>query len=394
MFAVLSSTLALQMALDAPLVVAMLFGFGWGLAILSLDRWLVAANSRQERWWQNLLVALPRILMALVIGVVMSTPLVLRMFQSEIDQQLVVLQQQAQAAFEADLRADPRFVDLPDKRAEVVELQEQIAAGSADDVVLAHPEVVDATERLDAVSEAYDAAELAVACERDGTCGSGRSGAGPAFAEKVGRRDRLFGEREQLTADLAAVVERVRATADSEAASVRRDRTAALATLEQEVSDAERLRGQEVEAQATASADADGLLARIEALETLSAEKPVLHLAHLVLLLFLTVIECLPVLVKLFLSFGKPTRYEVLVQQDDFDVLERRRQALQRGIDQTEIEDALELDRRELTARVELRDEAELAAQASAARLRLAGLALDRWESTESSKLQEQVIRL
>lgn len=104
-FAALSSTFALRMAAGAPLLLAALFGLVWGLAILNLDRWLVAANARQSSWWRNVLVALPRVLMALRIGVVMSTPLVLQLFSPEIETELVMMRQRAQAAFEQDLRS-------------------------------------------------------------------------------------------------------------------------------------------------------------------------------------------------------------------------------------------------------------------------------------------------
>ena len=387
-FAVLSSTFALQMALDAPLPLALLFGLAWGLAILNLDRWLVAANARQSRWWQNVLVALPRVLMALVIGVVMSTPFVLRLFQAEIDQELVLMQQQAQAQFEQDLREDPRFADLPERKAEIVALQESIASGTADDVVLAHPEVRDASERLDAVAAEHDAAEQAVACEKEGSCGSGRAGAGPAYEEKLQRRDRLAAERATLMEALATLTERVRAEAEVEGTARRAAEQERLTALQQEVQDAERARDQEVAAQAATSRSADGLLARIEALERVSKKNETLHLAHLVLLVFLTTIECLPVLVKLFQSFGKPTRYEVLVQQEDFEVLEARRQSLQRTADEREIDDALQLDKKEFQARADLEAEAELARRSNEARLRLATIMLQRWEADQRRDLE------
>lgn len=385
-FAVLSSSFALQMALDAPWPVALLFGLGWGAAILSLDRWLVAANSRQPRWWQNLLIALPRVVMALVIGVVMSTPLVLRLFQPELEQELVRMQQEAQATFEQELSEDPRFVDLPGKRDAIVELQSTIAAGAADDAVLAHPEVVDVSDRLEAVSAEHDGAEQAVACEKEGTCGSGRAGAGPAYDEKLARRDRLAEERAALTAELAEVTQRVRQQAEAEAAARRTDAERRLAALQQEVAEAEAERAALVAAQGRTSRAADGLLARLEALQRVSERNSTLHTAHLVLLAFLTIVECLPVLVKLFLSFGKTTRYEVLVQQQDFAVLERRRQEVQRETDEQEIRDALELDRLGVQARADLAAEEELARRSSEARLRLATLVLERWEAAEGER--------
>src|SRR5437764_14088617 len=73
--AMLASTLALSMALRVNFLVALLFGIAWGIAILNLDRWLIATQHQSKR--QTLALALPRFVLAVVIGAVMSTPLVL-----------------------------------------------------------------------------------------------------------------------------------------------------------------------------------------------------------------------------------------------------------------------------------------------------------------------------
>lgn len=385
-FAALSSTFALRMAAGAPLPLAMLFGLVWGLVILNLDRWLVAANARQPSWWRNVLVALPRVVMALVIGLIMSTPLVLQLFAPEIQAELVVMQQRSQAAFEQDLRSDPRFASLPADRARITELQDAVASSASPDAVPTHPEVQDITTRLDAVTAQHDAAERAVACEKDGTCGSGRTGAGPAYEEKIARRDRLAAERQALAASLNAVTARVRGEVQATVAETRAKDTARLAELQASVRVTEQERELEVARQRRTVQAADGLLARIEALERLSQRNRTLHHAHIALLLFLTTIECLPVLVKLFQSFGTPTRYELLLQEEDRDVLHRRRQGVQDAIEGREMAGALQLDVQEARGRADYSAETALAQQRSAAELRLALRELQQWEAGEISR--------
>src|SRR4051794_26448464 len=85
--AFVSMTFALNSALGVNVVLALLAGLVWGLVILSLDRWLVSTmKADAPRRWP---LAIPRILMAFLLGFVISTPLVLQIFKSEIDAQIV-----------------------------------------------------------------------------------------------------------------------------------------------------------------------------------------------------------------------------------------------------------------------------------------------------------------
>jgi len=70
--AAVSMTFALHIALDASVLVAIPFALAWGLAIMSLDRWLVVSMTRKQ-----LLLAIPRALLGLLFGIIISTPLTL-----------------------------------------------------------------------------------------------------------------------------------------------------------------------------------------------------------------------------------------------------------------------------------------------------------------------------
>lgn len=69
---------------------ALLFGIIWGLAIFNMDRYIVSsinknASSRKQVWQ-----ATPRILLAIMIGIVISRPLELKIFDKEIKERLHV----------------------------------------------------------------------------------------------------------------------------------------------------------------------------------------------------------------------------------------------------------------------------------------------------------------
>lgn len=314
--AAVAATIALQTAFDLPWVFAALGGVVWGVAILNLDRWLVVSTGRQH-WFPTLMMALPRIGLALIIGAVVSTPLTLQAFKSEIDAELVRLHQQEQQEFEQRLLDDERYAAIPAQQARILELEQRLSTPVPPDAATNDPEVQAARARLAAIEAEYAQAEKDVECEKEGTCGSGRAGAGPASAEKTARRDRLAAERADLQVEVNRLVERAEAGAVEAAASQSQFDQDELDDVREELAASLAQREADVAAHDAAVSTDDGLLARLQALDSLTHDNEAMHRAHLALFLFLTAIEILPILFKTLLAFGKETLYDELQRKDD-----------------------------------------------------------------------------
>ena len=95
--ATISMWFALYSAMGVNLIIALLGALVWGLIILGIDRWLV--TSLPASGGRRLRMALPRLVLALLLGTLISTPIVLRIFQSEINAQITVIKQQRASAF-------------------------------------------------------------------------------------------------------------------------------------------------------------------------------------------------------------------------------------------------------------------------------------------------------
>ncbi|HEY9535429.1 MAG TPA: DUF4407 domain-containing protein [Mucilaginibacter sp.] len=67
---------------------AILFGLLWGFAIFNMDRYIVSSINKDGSTNQQILQASPRILLAIMIGIVISRPLELKVFDKEIRQKL------------------------------------------------------------------------------------------------------------------------------------------------------------------------------------------------------------------------------------------------------------------------------------------------------------------
>lgn len=72
-------------------IIAILFGIFWGMLIFNLDRLIVNtmySDGKVTISWQELVSGLPRIIMAIFLGIVISTPLELKIFEDAIDIQI------------------------------------------------------------------------------------------------------------------------------------------------------------------------------------------------------------------------------------------------------------------------------------------------------------------
>lgn len=91
LFAAISGGYALYFVFsgsDAAVFYAMIFGLLWGLAIFNLDRYIVSTINKNASAPKQFFQATPRILLAILIGIVIARPLELKVFEKEIHQEL------------------------------------------------------------------------------------------------------------------------------------------------------------------------------------------------------------------------------------------------------------------------------------------------------------------
>jgi hypothetical protein len=91
LFAALSGGYAMYFVFagsTTALFFAFFFGIIWGLAIFNMDRYIVSSINKSGTTNQQILQATPRILLAIMIGIVISRPLELKIFDKEIRQKL------------------------------------------------------------------------------------------------------------------------------------------------------------------------------------------------------------------------------------------------------------------------------------------------------------------
>jgi hypothetical protein len=386
--AALSMAFALHMALGVWWPVAALVGVGWGMVIVNLDRMLLVGMAHDSSWVRNAAMAVPRIALAVLLGTVISTPLTLQVFSKEIDTTIVTLQAEAAERFTDELAADARYAPIPALQTKIAEEQAVLASGGAGDPNT-DPRVTGAQAERDTKQAAYDSEAQTYAdlqakaqCELDGTCGSGDEGQGAAYFGAAAAAAAQADVRDAAKAELDAAeqaLQQARDTAGTDAASAgARSVAIAQADLATDTAELQRLTAARVAEQAAFDAEnaqSDGLLARLEAMDRLAADRPVAGTAHLMLFLLFLSVELLPVLMKVMLNFSVPTAYdklEVLRDAEDVAAEEIRRNGRQRAQQaRADLIVAAETDRmaREILDReIAAREEAERAAERKARR--------------------------
>ncbi|MEO0405434.1 MAG: DUF4407 domain-containing protein, partial [Bacteroidota bacterium] len=71
-----------------------LVGIVWGLLVFNLDRYIVSTMKHRGGFMRRLLMASPRIAIAVVIAIVIASPLEMKIFEREIESKLVEMQQE------------------------------------------------------------------------------------------------------------------------------------------------------------------------------------------------------------------------------------------------------------------------------------------------------------
>jgi hypothetical protein len=255
-FAALSGAYALYTVFDNPYT-AVAFGLLWGLMIFNLDRYIVSSMRKEGKVGREFLMASPRILLAVLISIVIAKPLELKIFDKEIQPELIVMEQEVYAKQEEKLKL--RFAPMQDSlEAAIRILKEEIASK--------------ALKRDEMVKLAQE--------EADGTGGSKRKNLGPIYKVKKANADAAEKELLQISFINNQQIRKCNETITENDSLMIAEKNAFV-------------RGH-----------MDGPAARIEALSRLTNTSAAIHWAHWFIFLLFIAIETAPVFVKLISSKG------------------------------------------------------------------------------------------
>lgn len=237
---------------------AMAFGLLWGSIIFNLDRFIVSTMKKSKRGkWHELLMASPRILLAVMLAIVISKPLELKIFSKEIDRKLVLLEEEIYQREIASI--DQRFID-----------QTQILQNQVNDL------------KSDIETKRAKRDELAEIArqEADGTGGSMKRNAGPIYQIKKADADKAQTELDASIQNYQPQIDRLQ----TELTNLNQQKSMELAGIKRN--------------------PWDGMAAQLEALRQISIENRAIYLANIFIIALFIMLECSPVIVKIMASRG------------------------------------------------------------------------------------------
>ncbi len=249
---------------------ALLGGF-WGVLIFFLDWYIVSSLRKENQLGKELLSALPRLILSVLLAIVITKPLELRLFKNEINKEIEVLKRDSEINYQDMVFEE--FDEISKLENENKLLREEIAQKQ---------------------QERKQLFELLIA-EAEGRSPTNIVGKGSVYREKKQEYDKVSTELETLRNQSQKIIQ---------------DNNGRISMLKES-------RDEKIASGFEATNKYDGFLAQIEALGSLSARNKNIYHANLFLVILFILLESSPVLVKLMSKRGP---YDVLLELEEIQM--------------------------------------------------------------------------
>ena len=312
------------------------FGIFWGLLIFNLDRFIVNtmySDGKVTISWQEFSSGLPRIIMAIFLGMVISTPLEMKIFEDRINSQLV----------KDNIRR------TNDTRAE---------AEKGNRTLINRRDILE-NERK-AISKRLAAANKELKEEGEGSALSGKAGHGPIYADKEANRNAI--QKELTDWDNAHITE--------------------LEDIKKQISENANRVGIDI----VKGNEENGFCVRYEAFANIKAANASLEIVSIVIMLLFIIIETAPTFFKMMIASGP---YDDLLRAEmhRVRVLSDKRVSDINDEINTEVQISTQKNKERLEA--EVLANKKLMEQVANAQAELLQTAIEKWREQELAKIVE-----
>ncbi|WPO91470.1 DUF4407 domain-containing protein [Chryseobacterium sp. YR459] len=284
-FATLSAGYAMYTVFD-NIWAAIGFGILWGLMIFNLDRYIVSSIKKTGTWWNQILMAIPRLILATFLGIIISKPLELKIFEKEVNKQLNTIIQRNKKQLQGEMNGRILQQSGP------FETEKQ-----------------QISEKIAQYQKAYDSASVELEKEilgKQSGLTSGKEGYGP----NAKRKKEL---KEQRRQDLE---------------NYQKQASPRLEYLDKEISKVYTNLETERKSTETFEDKFNGFAARLQALDELGKNSAIIGLAATFIMGLFICLEISPVLVKLISHIGP---YDYLLEKTENDFRLYSKEKIEKG---------------------------------------------------------------
>ena len=231
---------------------AIVFGLLWGLMIFNLDRYIVSTIKKKGSFFRDIISAFPRLVLAILIAVVIAKPLELKIFESEINAEIELMQQENYIAQEALL--NKRYND------------ERIILTNSIELL---------KSEIDRKADKRNLLDQAAIAEADGTGGTMQRNMGPIYRIKKAEAEKAQQELDALLKNSQPLIDEK----ENQLLLLDKKRSSELSKMN--------------------SVEMTGLASRVEAMDRLSHKSDAIYYAGLFIILLFIAVETAPIFVKL-----------------------------------------------------------------------------------------------
>lgn len=256
--AAISGAYAVHFVFENTLI-AIAFGIFWGMLILNLDRFIVStmySDGKHTVSWQELKSGLPRIIMAIFLGIVISTPLEMKLFEERIENEIDIVNQEQRDNYKV---RQTNAVDLEEYRQRVREIMNEINR---------------LRRSIEIQRDALDKEEM-------GLSASGKAGRGNAYRTKVKNIEETKRDLEKYEQDNREI----------------------LASLRNKINSTEAEQHRELE-NYNKKLEEDGFCKRYEAFARIDDNNPELTMVIWFIRMLFIIIEVAPVFFRMMIATG------------------------------------------------------------------------------------------
>jgi Domain of unknown function (DUF4407) len=376
--AVLSATFTFNDFLGAPLALAILAGLCWAAIIMNFDRWLLISIRRQESPFLTVLMALPRLFLAVIVGLVVAQPLVLRVFEPEVNRQVARDRSEELTLDERHLEA--QYLKIADLKTEKKSLEAAITNVNADEALTQDPAYAMLARELSALEHRESVAQQEATCELAGTCGTRHVGAGQVYRHKLSIAEGIRKEVNEVRQRQELLGKKIVGTESSLAAQKIGYNSAQLKKVDQELQTLEGQRNRQEKKYVKESKARSGLLDRIEALAILSNEHLSIRNIQLLLWLLILAIDSMPAFAKTIMSLGRESLYEQVLDQVEAEAVSSATSRREAAEETHKLSAATVVTAAEVGQELELSARKELVEKTVEAQKKIAESFIDVWE--------------
>jgi len=338
------------------LPLSMFFGLFWGSLIFNLDRYIVSSfgvgDGKRTISKQELIEALPRIIMAIILGFVIATPLELKLFEKEINAEI----DQKIAISNRQLEQEQNTSNI------IIEYRNEIKS--------LNNKIENRDKILESKRQEYFKADEAQRNEWNGLGPTHKKGKGQYWEELNNRKNELKTELDKIETQYSLQNGKDRKRREY---------------LQKLVNDEDLKEIKETEYHKTIQQQNDGLMARLEALHDLTSKKTALLFAKWLITLLFIIIEIAPIMFKMMMETGP---YDQEVDRLKYEKRIRNMQSNSNLNESINFDLKIHTKKNEQRLEEELRANEKLLNKIAKAQIEIASIAIEEWKNEQLRKVK------